>query len=582
MTIQSPIKYTSRDYYSVMNDINADPDLSGTPEWWKRIMAGCVDTASMMEDVIANNFNLRTAFTTQAVRDLLKELDYEMTPYSTSSGTLLFYIKRNASFPQSFAKTDLVALSPGTNAISQKRFEARAGQTIQSFSETFTANATTDKLTVARTDGYYLGDLIRVTTSSELPSPLVAGVDYYVIPVNSTTIRLATNLPNAFNGTYIDITSAGTGTQTLSLYSFPVTVYQQQTIAETIIGSSDGVTAWQQFNIPFPYFLRDQAIVTINGETWTRVDDFINSSPLDRVYKIVYQDNNYSAIEFGNGVYGFIPAPGDILLDGCYGGGRGSNISVLNKINAYAGTNQYISGVTNTTTTTGGAETEGIESAKMTAPSSIKNNLRFITTDDGETLIRNYGAIAKSEIDRNYYGSGTVRILYVPNGGGVLTASESTALNAYLTALTVLQSIVITIVDPTYTDTNYISSIKILLGYTYDYVQPIYDLGIHLALSAQTTELKQMLLSQGIAVTVAYINVLWGYNFDSTYYATITAMLTAAKPVDFAGVTYQSDVDAITTVIPGLDYSIPTTTFPITAADAHILEVGTVTTTEII
>lgn len=50
---------------------------------------------------------------------------------------------------------------------------------------------------------------VRVSTSGTLPTGLFAGVDYYVIKVTDTTIKLADSLANASLGVAIDFTSAG-------------------------------------------------------------------------------------------------------------------------------------------------------------------------------------------------------------------------------------------------------------------------------------------------------------------------------------------------------------------------------------
>ena len=587
MTILNPIKYTSRDFWSVMNDINSDADLAGTPEWWKRIMAGCVDVASMQEDVIANNFNLRTAFTVQAVRDILKEIDYELTPFTTSSGVLLFYIKRTATFPVIVAKSDLVASSQGSSSLSSKRFEARIGATFTAFSEAIIADPSSDKLTIARTGGYILGDLIRFTTTGTIPAPLVVGVDYYVIPYDVTHIRVATSLVNCFAGIYVDLTSAGSATNALILYSYAVDCYQQTTISPVIIGSSDGVTEWQTFSVPYTYFLRDQITLSINAQTWTRVDDFINSTSTDKVFRVLYRDNNYCDIEFGNGTYGKIPTAATITINGSYGGGSGSNFSAINRINLYAGTDSNISGVTNPSVFTGGSEIQGIESAKILGPATIKTASRFVTAEDGVTLILGYGGVAKAVMNRNFYGPGTARVLYVPDGGGVLSGSVKTALNTYLVDLSILGSATITIIDPNYDSINYVSSFKVLAGYTFAYLKPVYEFGIHLVFSAQTTEIKAMFLDKGVAATIAYTNTLWGFTFDSTYYSLLSSMITAVHSPEFGptpdGDIYQSDVDVVISIIPGIDYSLPdgSMSFPFTFADDHIAEVGTLTTTEI-
>lgn len=59
------------------------------------------------------------------------------------------------------------------------------------------------------------GTPIKFSTTTTLPSPLVAGTKYYAINNSSTTIKVASSLPNAQAGTAIDLTTQGTGTHTL-------------------------------------------------------------------------------------------------------------------------------------------------------------------------------------------------------------------------------------------------------------------------------------------------------------------------------------------------------------------------------
>lgn len=82
---------------------------------------------------------------------------------------------------------------------------------------TFTAEADDDLIT-RTAHGLLTGDgPIRVANSGGgLPGALAAATDYWVIKVSSSTFKLATSLANALDGTGINISSDGTGTQTLS------------------------------------------------------------------------------------------------------------------------------------------------------------------------------------------------------------------------------------------------------------------------------------------------------------------------------------------------------------------------------
>lgn len=89
-----------------------------------------------------------------------------------------------------------------------------AGQSI--ITKTFTADSGTEQLLIDNTSSFYTGTPVTVANSGgELPSPLAPATTYYVINIDSTHIQLATTLANAIAGTAINITTNGTGTNSI-------------------------------------------------------------------------------------------------------------------------------------------------------------------------------------------------------------------------------------------------------------------------------------------------------------------------------------------------------------------------------
>ncbi len=81
---------------------------------------------------------------------------------------------------------------------------------------TFTAVAATDLITVSSTATLPTGTPVLVSnTGGALPVPLVANTPYYVINVSPTTLKLAREVNEAQSNIPIDLTTAGTGTNTL-------------------------------------------------------------------------------------------------------------------------------------------------------------------------------------------------------------------------------------------------------------------------------------------------------------------------------------------------------------------------------
>lgn len=86
---------------------------------------------------------------------------------------------------------------------------------------TFTADAASDVVTLATGSRLpQIGDGIRVSSSGTLPAGLSAGTTYFPF-FTAGVMKFATSLANALAGTPIDITSAGSGTHTLTYYDEP-------------------------------------------------------------------------------------------------------------------------------------------------------------------------------------------------------------------------------------------------------------------------------------------------------------------------------------------------------------------------
>lgn len=84
-------------------------------------------------------------------------------------------------------------------------------------SSIFSIDATTDVLTILPEHIFHTGDVIKVSSTDTLPSPLLENTDYYVIKISNTEIKLASSKSNAINGVEINIITSGIG----SLSIFP-------------------------------------------------------------------------------------------------------------------------------------------------------------------------------------------------------------------------------------------------------------------------------------------------------------------------------------------------------------------------
>jgi hypothetical protein len=81
-----------------------------------------------------------------------------------------------------------------------------------------TANNTNNYITIGNTQGFPTGTPVTIQTFGTIPSPLVAGVTYYTIFVNATTLMLASTEQNALIGIPIVILTDGVPVNVLTTY----------------------------------------------------------------------------------------------------------------------------------------------------------------------------------------------------------------------------------------------------------------------------------------------------------------------------------------------------------------------------
>lgn len=127
-------------------------------------------------------------------------------------------------------------------------------------SHTFTASSTTEELTVTA-HGLATGDgPLQVSNSGgALPSPLVAATNYYAIVTGSNTFKLATSRLNALNGIAIDLTTNGTGTNSI------VGVSATRAGNGTITGDLDATRFLPLLNAGYPASAADWVVETGAG-----------------------------------------------------------------------------------------------------------------------------------------------------------------------------------------------------------------------------------------------------------------------------------------------------------------------------
>lgn len=112
--------------------------------------------------------------------------------------------------------------------------------TIIGVASSFTADATTDIITLNSPQTLPAATPVTLSPTGNLPAPLVTGT-YFWIPLSSTTGRVATSQANAFKGIYIDLTTAGSGSRNLETNFNPI-IEMQGLVTGDVVQVSAGTT----------------------------------------------------------------------------------------------------------------------------------------------------------------------------------------------------------------------------------------------------------------------------------------------------------------------------------------------------
>jgi len=201
-TLDSLVSGTSGDF--VTGDLKATFALSA-PSGWLMLSNGTIGSGSSNATVLQDSS-----------AEKLFELLWGQTDvfYCRIYDSLGVITTKGASAAADWAANKALELPPFPG-----RAVACAGQ--GTYSQTFTADAATDQLTLplsGSTVHYPTGTAVTLSTTGTLPGGLNPATIYYVIDISSLTdIKLAADYMDANQGTEINITSAGTGTHTITL-----------------------------------------------------------------------------------------------------------------------------------------------------------------------------------------------------------------------------------------------------------------------------------------------------------------------------------------------------------------------------
>lgn len=198
----------------------------------------------------------------------------------------------------------------------------------------------------------------------------------------------------------------------------------------------------QELRLSDTPFLDGSLSVSAADGAYTVVEDFLQSTAVDRHVTVAVDENDVATLRFGNGLAGAIPQ-GVITCNYKVGGGTVGNVdagTIIRAEKSYTDSfgNPVQVTVTNPEKASGGDNRQTVEAIRVAAPRSTRALTRSVGLEDFEIHALKVPGVARAlMLTRNQdpaIDENQGRLIIVPNGGG---APSQALLDAVLTQVTV-------------------------------------------------------------------------------------------------------------------------------------------------
>jgi hypothetical protein len=226
---------------------------------------------------------------------------------------------------------------------------------------------------------------------------------------------------------------------TKTTWSLCVNARQGERVEDRLgTSTGDSSQSWTLNRTPFVELVE----VTVDGDAWSNVEDFLSSTTFDKHFTVIEQPDGTYVITFGDGTNGRIPA-------------LGAEVIATYRINADNDGNVGAGGITidrsgnskakkprNPRDGTGWTEREGVTAASRSIlvskiPAQLRTLDRAVTPDDYETLSLDFLTAAGDQVAiraaavEEGYGLKTMQVYVVGVGGLAASAADRTELQTY-------------------------------------------------------------------------------------------------------------------------------------------------------
>jgi hypothetical protein len=246
-------------------------------------------------------------------------------------------------------------------------------------------------------NNYDTTNVVTVPAGTQLSVDIVVGtsnVQLYFTTILDVSIPSATdiNTPGtatglAFHGYSVDILPANAAGTAIS-----------NDIAGELLATSNGLTN-QSYELSNNQVVDNSISIYVHDGNvftkWNQVTHLADYGPIDTVYTVTTDSNNYVKITFGDGVAGAVPTLGS-AIKAVYtvGGGLVGNIEANQSFNihavpvasGYTITDLASVKVSSSAAATGGEDPESNDSIRVNAPAAIRTLRRAVTLSDYKDL----------------------------------------------------------------------------------------------------------------------------------------------------------------------------------------------------
>jgi hypothetical protein len=440
------IDYTSRDYYSIREDlinlVKRRVNQSGIRKWAGEdasdfgvalieAFAYVGDLTNYYIDRIANETYLPTATQRKSIINLAKLYGYSPTGFRAATLQVTFFNSYVVNITGVFGNgTAITYTAPGhivqvgdlvtITGVNPNSYNLVNQEVTSVTSTTFTIAGTTNTDYVS---GGEAGKSFSIPSGTQLSGTVV--VDDLVEEVIFTTVQ-ETVVPA--KGNILVWAEHG---ENVALRAENIS----EDISGELLGTSSGLPN-QSFVLSENEVVEDTIEVYVQSgdvyEVWTKVNQLTDFGPFDAVYSIELDENNFVYVLFGDGISGFIPnATSGIKAVYRVGGGTIGNIGsdVINTIDKIPGLTQnevavissYItvrnpSDEFNTTAVgIGGAEPEDNRSIRLNASKILRSANRAVSLRDYSDLALSVENLGKANAVSEVWTSVTLYVSPVRN-----------------------------------------------------------------------------------------------------------------------------------------------------------------------